>query len=125
MEHDAKRAQAKASRQDYLSKMRALTSSSKHSINFNQMLEEGQILLSLREMDLELREVKLAEEQACDLHSFDGWDLMAELEELHTHMAGVKYEHAAKASKLSTLVVGISNALVNLRRLPIYDTPIF
>jgi hypothetical protein len=32
---------------DYLARSRALTSSSKHSINFNMMLEERQILLSL------------------------------------------------------------------------------
>jgi hypothetical protein len=34
-------------------------------------------------MDLEVREVKLAEEQGCGLHSFDGRDISAELEELH------------------------------------------
>jgi hypothetical protein len=33
-------------------------------------------------------EEKLAEEQACDLHSFDGQDLLVELEELHVHVVG-------------------------------------
>jgi hypothetical protein len=47
MEHGTERAQAKASRQDFLPRMNASTSSSKHSINFNRMFEERQILLSL------------------------------------------------------------------------------
>jgi hypothetical protein len=55
--------------------MHAFTSNSKHSINFNRMLEERQILLSLQEMDPEVQKVKLAEEQACSLHSFSGQDL--------------------------------------------------
>jgi hypothetical protein len=42
--------------------MRASSSNSKHSINFNRMLVECKILLSLWEMDLEVREVKLVEE---------------------------------------------------------------
>jgi hypothetical protein len=40
-------AQAEATRQDYLARLGAFTSDSKHSINFNQMLEECQILLFL------------------------------------------------------------------------------
>jgi hypothetical protein len=36
------------------------------------MLEECQILLSLQEMDLKVREAKLAGEQARGLHFFDG-----------------------------------------------------
>jgi hypothetical protein len=50
-----------------------------------------------------VREAKLAEEQAC--------------------VARVEYERATKAGKLSTLVVGISNALVDLRMLPIEEIP--
>jgi hypothetical protein len=38
-------------------------------------------------------------------------------------VAGVEDEHATKAGKPSTLVVGISNALVNLGMLPIRDIP--
>jgi hypothetical protein len=48
--------------------MRTFTSRSKHSINFNWMLEE---------------------EQACNLHSFDGRDLSVELEKLCMHADGV------------------------------------
>jgi hypothetical protein len=87
------------------------------------MLEEPKILLSLQETDLEVREVKLAEEQAWVLYSFDRQDLPVELEELHTCTAGVTDEWAAKAGKLSTLVMGISNALVNLEMLLIWDIP--
>jgi hypothetical protein len=68
--------------------MHTSTSHSKHSINLNQMLEEHQILFSLQETDLEVREVKLAEEQARGLHSFDRRDLSIELEGLHAHGRG-------------------------------------
>jgi hypothetical protein len=47
MERNANHAQTEAIRQDYLTRSRALTSSFKDSINFNKMLEECQILLSL------------------------------------------------------------------------------
>jgi hypothetical protein len=52
MERDAERAQTKVIWQDYLTRSCALTSSFKHSINFNRMLEERQILLSLQKKDL-------------------------------------------------------------------------
>jgi hypothetical protein len=87
------------------------------------MLEEHQILLTLQEVDLEVHEVKLAEEKARGMHPFDGWDLLAEMEELHARVAGVKDECAAEGGKLSTLVMGISNALVALGMLPIWDIP--
>jgi hypothetical protein len=101
----------------------AFMSGSKHSINFSQMMEERQILLSLQETDLEVPEAKLAEEQACVLHSFDGWDLLAELEELHACMAMVVDEHAINAGELLQLVLEISNVLVNLGMLPIQHIP--
>jgi hypothetical protein len=50
-----------------------------------------------------------------DLHSFDGWDLPTELEELHVRMAGVEEEHAAKAEELVMLVIEASNILMDLR----------
>jgi hypothetical protein len=92
MEHDAEHARTEAIWQDYLPRTCAFTSISKHSINLNRMLEECQILLSLQEMDLEVWEVKLVEEQACGLHSFDGQDLSVKLEELHARMAGIEEE---------------------------------
>jgi hypothetical protein len=70
--------------------MRAFRSNSKHSINFSQILEECQILLSLQEMDLEVRETELAEKQACDLHFYDRQDLSAELEELRACVVGIE-----------------------------------
>jgi hypothetical protein len=87
------------------------------------MLEEYQILLSLMEIDLKVHEVKLAEEQARGLHPFDGRDLLAELEKLRARVTGVEDERAAKARKLSSLVMGTSNALVDLGALPIRDIP--
>jgi hypothetical protein len=62
MERDAACTQAEAARQDYRARLCASTSSSKHSINFYRMLQERQRLLSLQETDLEVREMKLAEE---------------------------------------------------------------
>jgi hypothetical protein len=53
------------------------------------MLEEHQSLHSLQEIDLEVREAKLVEEHARNLHSFDCQDLSVELEELCTCVAGV------------------------------------
>jgi hypothetical protein len=61
-ERDAECPQAEAAWQDYHFGLHAFSSGSKHSINFNQMLEEHQILLFLQETDLEVREVKLEEE---------------------------------------------------------------
>jgi hypothetical protein len=52
-------------------------------------LEEHRILLSLQEMDLERWE-EFTEEQAPDLYSFDGRDLLAELEELRERVARVR-----------------------------------
>jgi hypothetical protein len=103
--------------------MHAFTSNSKHSINFNRMLEERQILLSLQEMDPEVQKVKLAEEQACSLHSFSGQDLSTEMEDLRTRVAGVEDECTIEVGKLSMLVVGIPNARVDLKMLPIWDIP--
>jgi hypothetical protein len=87
------------------------------------MLEERQIILSLQEMDLEVREAKLVEEQARGLHPFDGRDLLAEPEQLHARVAKVEDERATGVGKVLTLVVRISNALVDLGTLPIRDIP--
>jgi hypothetical protein len=81
MERNAERAHIEAVRQNSLTRSCTLTSNSKNSINLNQMLEE---------IDLEVREAKLAQVQACGLHSYDRLDLSAELEELHVCMARVK-----------------------------------
>jgi hypothetical protein len=99
----------------------ALTSSSKHSIKFHRMLEECQILLSLQKKDMKMWEAKLAEEQACGLHSFDGRDMPAKLEELHVHVARVEEERAIEAGELAALVIEASNILVDLRMLPIWE----
>jgi hypothetical protein len=87
-----------------------------------QALHQHQ-LISLQERDLEVWEAKLAEEQACGLHSFDGSDLLAKLEELCVHLAGVEDEHAIEAGELLTLVIEASNTVVDLRMLPMWDIP--
>jgi hypothetical protein len=55
------------------------------------------------------------------LYSFDGWHLSVEVEGLRTHVARVKDERTTEARKLSTLVMGISNALINLKMLCIWN----
>jgi hypothetical protein len=85
------------------------------------MLEECQILLSLQKKDMKMWEAKLAEEQACGLHSFDGRDMPAKLEELHVHVARVEEERAIEAGELAALVIEASNILVDLRMLPIWE----
>jgi hypothetical protein len=72
-------------------------------------------------MDLEVREGKLAEEQACGLHSFIGWYQLAKMEELRVRVARVEDERVTEAGELSVLVIEASNALVKLRMLPIQD----
>jgi hypothetical protein len=47
VEHDADYAHVEDPRQDYRARLHAFTSDSKHSINFNRMLEESHILLCL------------------------------------------------------------------------------
>jgi hypothetical protein len=86
-------------------------------------LEERKILLSLQEIDLEVREAKLVEVQARGLHSLDGWDLSMELEELCARLARVKDDCATEAGKLSKWVMEISNSLVDVGMLPIRYIP--
>jgi hypothetical protein len=54
MERDVERSQAEAFWQDYLARTRTSTSHFKNFINFNRLLEEHQILLSLQERNLKV-----------------------------------------------------------------------
>jgi hypothetical protein len=71
------------------------------------------------ETSIEVHEAKLTEEHAQGLHPFDVQDLLAELEELRAYVVGVEDECTTEAGKPSTLVMGISNALINHGMLPI------
>jgi hypothetical protein len=68
-------------------------------------------------------EVKLVEEQARGLHSFDRRDLSVELEEVRACVVGIDDEHVIEAGELLWFVMEISNALVDLGMLPIWDIP--
>jgi hypothetical protein len=72
---------------------------------------------------MEVQEVILVEEQGHGLHSFDGWGLSVELEEIPTRVDGIEGERAAKAGQLSQLVMEISSALVHIGILPVQDIP--
>jgi hypothetical protein len=93
-------------------------------LNFDQVLEERRTFLSIQEMNLGRWEEKLMEEHAHDLHSFNGWDLLAGLEELHSRMAGIEDEHATEAARLSQLAMKIPNAFIDLGVFPIRDIPL-
>jgi hypothetical protein len=70
-----------------------------------------------------VQEAILAEKQVRGLHPPDGRDLSVELEETRACVDGINGEHAAEAERLSQLVMGISNALVDLGMLPVQDIP--
>jgi hypothetical protein len=74
-------------------------------------------------MDMEVWEVKLVKEQVRCLHSFDRQDLPTELEDIHVRVARVEDECIVEARELSPLVMEISNALVDLGMLSIWDIP--
>jgi hypothetical protein len=78
MECDTECDRVEAVRQDYQAKMRASTTSCRHSLDFDRVLRGRQFILSVRRMDLERWEEKLAKEQAWGLYSFDGRDLSVE-----------------------------------------------
>jgi hypothetical protein len=61
----------------------------------------------------------LVEEQAHGLHSFNGWDMSAELEGIHSHVDRIEGEHTTEDGQLSQFVVEIFNTLVDLRMLPV------
>jgi hypothetical protein len=63
----------------------------------------------------------LAEEQECSLHPTNGRDLSLGLDTTRACMDRINDEHAAEARRLSQLVMGISDALVNLGMLPVQD----
>jgi hypothetical protein len=65
--------------------------------DLNWTLDECQMLLCLQETDLEVREVILAEEQACGMHPLDGQNLSVELGKTHTRVDRINDERAAEA----------------------------
>jgi hypothetical protein len=64
-------------------------------------LEEPQILVCLREADLEVREAIHAEELERGLHSSDGLDLSAELDNVRTLTDRIPDKRTTKARRLS------------------------
>jgi class 3 adenylate cyclase len=70
-------------------------------------------------MDLEVQEAVLAKEQVRDLLPSDRRDLPIELKEIRACVDGNERERASEVGQLSQLVMGISNALVDLGMVPI------
>jgi hypothetical protein len=124
MECDAKCDQAEAVRWDYRARMSASIVGCRCSLDFDQVLRGHQFILTVREMDLEWREEKLAEEQARGLYSFDRRDLSVELEELRKRVARVENERATEVVQLSQSIMEISDDLVDLGTFPIRDIPV-
>jgi hypothetical protein len=67
--------------------------------------------------------VILAEEEERGLRPIFGRDLSSELDMTHAHVDRINDERATEARQLSQLVVGISDALVDLGMLLIQDVP--
>jgi hypothetical protein len=61
---DAERANAEATRKEYLNKMEVHTAHAKHSLNLDKMLGEKKVELDRREQDLSLCEAVLVEAQS-------------------------------------------------------------
>jgi hypothetical protein len=114
---------AEAIWRDYWARMHTSTAGCWHSLDFDRVLRGRHFILTVRETDLEWQEEKLAEEQVQGLYSFDGRDLLMELEELHERVAEVENEHAAEAMQLSRSVMEISDALIDLGVFLIWDIP--
>jgi hypothetical protein len=121
VECDANHIQAEVVQHDFFTQSHASSSRSKWLTNLNQTLEECQILLCLQEADLEVQEVILVEEQVRGLHPPDGRDLSVKLEETRARVDGINSKHAAEVGRLSQLVMGMSNAIVDLGMLPVQD----
>jgi glucokinase len=68
---DACHVRASAVQRDFFAQACTSSSKSKQLTNLSWTLEEHQILLSLQEVDLEVREVILTEELESDMHSSD------------------------------------------------------
>jgi hypothetical protein len=123
MECDAEHDWVNVVQQDYRARWCASTTAHWRSVYFNQVLCGHQFTSSVREMDLEWWEEKLAEEKVRGLYSFDGRDLLAELEKLRERVAGVENKRATEAVQLSRSVMEIFDALVDLGVFPIRDIP--
>jgi hypothetical protein len=65
----------------------------------------------------------MTKEQAPDPYSYDRQGLSTGLEELYARIAVIEDEHATDTLGLSWLVMGISDALVDLGVFPIQDIP--
>jgi hypothetical protein len=62
----------------------------KHTLGFNNMLEEEKFLLAEQKWDFKVREATLVEAQERRLNPHDSRDLLVELVELHGCLVGVK-----------------------------------
>jgi hypothetical protein len=120
-ERDACRVRAAVIQRDFFAEAHTSSSRCKHLTDLSRTLEERQIPLSLPEVVLEVREAILAKELERGLHSFDGQDLSVELDKARALADGITDERMAEAMQLTRLVMGISNALVNLGMLLVQD----
>jgi hypothetical protein len=79
---DVERAQAEATRQEYLDKIQAHTDCANKVLDLDKMLGERKEDLNRKERDLELHAAALAEPQAQGLNPWDNHDELMELIEL-------------------------------------------
>jgi hypothetical protein len=117
--HDASRARVNAIQWDFFTQAHASSSLSEQLTDLGWTLEGCQILLCLREVDLEVLEAILAEELERNLHPTNGRDRSVELDKAHVHVDRIDGERATEAEQLSQRVMRISNVLIDLSLLPV------
>jgi hypothetical protein len=86
-------------------------------------LDEPMAHLGLHEIDLEVREVALAEEVESGLRRPDGRDLLAELDEAHARVRGAADDRATEAKRLSRQLARVGKVLIDLDLPPINNIP--
>jgi hypothetical protein len=116
---DAERAKAKATWKEYLDKIEAHNTHTKHSLCLDRMLGERKVKLDGRERDLSVHEAALAEAQSRGLNPRDNHEELMEVIELRRLLQDAKVEHVTKAGQLVILAWDISEVLVDLGMLPI------
>jgi hypothetical protein len=110
---DAERAIAEDTRNEYLDKMEAHTTSTKHSLGLDNMMGENKVELDGREWDLTLREAVLVEAQSQGLNPRDNHKELMEFVELRRLLQDTEVDHITEVGWLTILARDVSMVLVD------------
>jgi hypothetical protein len=120
---DVEWAKVEATQKEYIDKMEAHTTCTRHSLGLDKMLGEKKVELDGRERDLGLREVALVEAQSRGLNPRDNHEELMEFVELRMLLKDIKVEHIAEAKRLAILARDVSKVLVALGKPPVLGIP--